>query len=828
MIDALARDLRYALRALARSPGFTATAVLTLAMGIGAATAGFSLLNWLLFRPVPGVRDGSSLAEVWFGVHHADGGVQVSSVSYEQHAAILRGVPALSGLAGRQRYTVSLGGGDALPRRAKVELVMASYFDVLGVRPQLGRVFASDDDAPPDGARVAVISDGLWRDLFGGRADVLGQTLRVNALAFTVIGVTPRGFRGTERLGDTDLWLPGRTYADIVHWPPAVRARFGTGGSPGYYEFVGRLRPGSDFVQADAELRVAVRQVAQRSAEWTEKFEDVTAKVFPGIGLFALGRDHAVRPLWLVMGIVTLVLVIACANVANLLLLRAAARRGETAVRIALGASRARLARSHLAESLVLAALGAAGGIVLALWLNGLFEGTQVQRAEIRDVGLDWRVAAFAVLAALLAAGFVALAPALSAGRTDVSATLKHSAATQVARAPLRGGLAVLQLSASLTLVVGALLLARTLAGLAQVPLGFEPTGVVAFYIQPRDVGYDSVRVRAYYRELLTRVEGRPGLEQATLAARVPFAGISHFERVGVPGSGSSSRVEVRSNAVGPGYFRALGISLLSGRDFARADALPDSASALPPTVLSMGLARRLFGAVDPVGKLVEIPRYRAPSLRMQVIGVASDSRWDDLEGDVPLLMYAPLGYDGRVDFAALLVRSRLPTAAVTAAAADAARSLDANLPLSEPMPIVTGIARQLSERRLLLRLLGVLAGVTVLLAAVGLYGIVSYGVTLRTREFGIRMALGAEHRRILRTAIRGGFRLVAVGLILGLAGAAALTRLVRAWLYGVSPLDPTSLVAAAAILALAALLASWLPARRATRVDPMVALRYE
>jgi putative ABC transport system permease protein len=290
-----------------------------------------------------------------------------------------------------------------------------------------------------------------------------------------------------------------------------------------------------------------------------------------------------------------------------------------------------------------------------------------------------------------------------------------------------------------------------------------------------------------------------------------------------VPGSDSSSRVEVRSNAVGPGYFRALGISLSSGRDFARADALPDSASALPPTVLSMGLARRLFGAVDPVGKLVEIPRYRAPSLRMQVIGVASDSRCD-----VPLLMYAPLGYDGRVDFAALLVRSRLPTAAVTAAAADAARSLDANLPLSEPMPIVTGIARQLSERRLLLRLLGVLAGVTVVLAAVGLYGIVSYGVTLRTREFGIRMALGAEHRRILRTAIRGGFRLVAVGLLLGLAGAAALTRLVRAWLYGVSPLDPTSLVAAAAILALAALLASWLPASRATKVDPMVALRYE
>lgn len=784
-MDILAQDLRYAIRGLLRSPGFTAAAVLTLALGIGAATAGFSLLNWLLLRPVPGVRGGASLAEVWFGVHRADGGVRVSFVSYDQHAAIVRGVPALSGLAGRQRLSVSLGAAAAAPRLVAVEFVMPSYFEVLGVLPQLGRGLVLDDDASPDGVRVAVISDRLWRGWFGRRPDVLGRLVRVNALSFTVIGVAPPGFHGTERLGDADLWLPGRTYADVSHLPPASKAQSAAAGGPGYYEFVARLRPGSDFAQADAQLQAAVRRAAQLSPQWTEKFEGVTARVFPGVGLFALGRDQVVRPLRLVMGIVgivVLVLVIACANVANLLLVRGAGRRGATAVRIALGASPLRLARLHLAESLVLSALGAAAGIVLALWLTGLFEGTQLQQiGEIRDVGLDWRVAAFAVAAALTAAGLVALAPAFGAAGTHVSATLKDSAATQVARAPLRGGLAVLQLSASLTLVVGALLFGRTLGNLTAVELGFEPTGVVSFNVEPSSVGYDSARARAYYRELLARVEAVPGVEHATLAENVPFVCCSQILRVGRAGAESATQVEVLANAVGPGYFEVLGIPLLLGRGFVRSETLPDSAPEFPPTVLSLGLARRLFGAADPLGKFVELPQYRAPSLRLQVIGVAGDSRWDDLEREVPLFMYLPQGYQGPVDRAALLVRSRAPVADLSAAITRAARSLDANLPLSEPTPILVGISRQLSPRRLLLKLLGALAAVTVLLAGVGLYGLVSYGVTLRTREFGIRLALGAERRGILATAMRGGLRLAVVGVVLGLAGAAALTRLVRA-----------------------------------------------
>ncbi|MGH7528286.1 MAG: ABC transporter permease [Gemmatimonadales bacterium] len=304
---------------------------------------------------------------------------------------------------------------------------MPSYFEVLGVLPQLGRGLVGDDDASADGVRVVVISDRLWGDWFGRRPDVLGQLVRVNALSFTVIGVAPRRFHGTERLGDADLWLPGRTYADVSHVPPALKAKFAAAGGPDYHEFVARLRPGSDFAQADAQLQAAVRRAAQLSPEWTRKFEDVTARVFPDIGLFALGRDQVVRPLRLVMGIVVLVLVIACADVTNLLLVRGAGRRGATAVRIALGASPLRLARLHLAESLVL------------------------------------------------------------------------------------------------------------------------------------------------------------------------------------------------------------------GRDFVRSEALPDSAPEFPPTVLSLGLARRLFGPADPLGKFVELPQYRAPSLRLQVIGVAGDSRWSDLEREVPL-----------------------------------------------------------------------------------------------------------------------------------------------------------------------------------------------
>jgi predicted permease len=825
-MDTLLHDIRYALRSLARTPGFTAVAVLTLTLGIGAATAGFSLFNWVLLRPVPGVQDGARLADVWFGQHRKDGSVGVSGISYEQQNAMLTGVPALAGMVGRQGYTMSFLVGDAVPSRLSGEFVSASYFDLLGVRPFLGRGFSAEDDLFPNGARAVVISHRVWREWFGSRADVLGQTVRINAIPFSVIGVAPRGFQGPERLGDVDLWLPGRNYADVARLPAAARERWSGSGSGGYYQFVIRLAPGATFAQAEQQLQVALQQIAPADSQAREDFSKVSAKVYPGIGLFALGRDLVVRPLRLVMGIVALVLIIACANVANLLLLRGAGRRGETAVRIALGASRRRIIQQHTAEAVVLATSGAGAGVLLAVWLTALFRGTQLARLEVRDVGVDWRVAAFAVAVALVTALLVAVAPALAAQRTDVSAGLKNSA-TQATRAPLRGGLVVLQVAVSLTLVVGALLLARTFEQLARVPLGMDPAGVLAFAVQPRDVGYDGARTRTYYREVVSSIDALPGVDRATIAQNVPFVCCTHSLRVGLPGGEPNARVGANANTIGAGYFETLGIPILVGRDFTRAEVLTDSAIASPPALLSEGLARRLFDTENPVGKILELPRYQGPSMRLQVVGVAGDSRWNSLEREVPLMLYLPLGYDGIVDRAQLLVRTTGSTD-VGATVARAARALDANLPLGDPKSVPTAISRNQSPRRLLLRLLGVLSIVTVVLAAVGLYGLVSHGVALRTREFGIRMALGAAEHRILMTVVRGGLRLAVVGIVLGGFGAVALTRLLRAYLFGVSPFDPVSLIVAAVALAMAALLACWIPARRASRVDPMVALRSE
>ena len=819
-------DLRYALRTLAKSPGFTTLVVLTLAVGIGAATTGFSLLNWVALRPVPGVRDARNLGLVWFGKQDSTG-FAPGSIDYDLSATILQGVPAVTALVGRQATAVSIAPQDGLARRVTAEFVMNNYFTTLGAQPQLGRVFVPEDDRSPGGSPVIVIGDRVWREAFGGRPDVVGQVLRVNNLAFTVIGVAPPGFHGTDRLGDADVWLPGRTLLDVEHFPPRFRRA-----AQSYYEFLLRLRPGASFAEAAVQLQAVMSHLASLDPQRADQIRASAAKVYPGIGLPPLGRESVGRVTTLILGIVALVLLVTCANVANLLLVRGAERQVDVSVRVALGASGRDVARSYLIESAILGASGAGGGLLASLWLHDLFAGVRLSGLwrPLSSVSFDWRVLGFAILAGLAAATLSGISPVLLTSRTDISAVLKDAARSQAPRAAwLRSGLACFQVAVSVALVAGALLFARTLQNLARVELGFEPAGVATFDVGPRSAGYTPTRTRAYLQSLTQRISALPGVEHVALATLAPFSGVSFGGRIRRDGAGSDdSSIPIRTNQVSPGYFAALRIPLVRGPGFPGGPAVADSATTRGQVVLSRALARRLFGDSDALGRFVQFTDNVHGKRRYEVVAVARDSRWTGVGTEEEPFVYELLGQTEPVDQTVVLVRSSVPTSAVARAVAEVARGLDGTLTVQDDGPLSDAVARSLSERSLLLKLVGLLSVLTLVLSGVGVYGLVSYTVARRTREFGIRMALGAGGAAVVRSAVRPALGFACVGIAGGIAGATVLARLIAKWLYGVSPLDGAAFLGAVALLAATTVLACWLPARRATKVDPMVALRDE
>lgn len=822
-MDALMQDIRYALRTLSRSPAFTASAVLTLALGIGAATAGFTLLDWVALRPVPGIREPSRAGFVEFAAQD-EHGYRPNWLTVSQRDLVLRSSPAVSGLAGREGpMAVNAAAEMSAAHRVSAEFVTSDYFTTLGVATPLGRGFVAEDDAPPLGNRVAVISDRLWRDLFAARSDVLGLPLRVNGLPCTVIGVTPPGFRGPNLFEPVDIWLPGAPEWDIRHLDPARRR------AESHYRFVLRLRPGASFDQAERQLRTAIRTLAV--VDTAHFSPQVSAQVLPGLGLDALhgakeGIDHELR---LIIGIAALVLLVACANVANLLLLRRAQRRSDAVVRLALGASRFRLVRYALTESVLIGVASGILGVLVALWVNGLFHRFRLLRyISMEGLRLDWRVIGFAAAAGLLAAILAALLPALVGSRADLVGDLKASGPTQAGGAPmLRTGLTVLQVAVSLTLVAGTYLFARTLQHYAQVPLGFDPAGVTVFQVDPKAQGYTPQQARNYLQALRARIAALPGVETAALASLTPFVGIFNIDAVRQSDAPSGTKpVGVASQEVSGDYFSALRIPLLRGSTFQPGELGPDSTHHVGKVILSAALARKVFGAADPVGRLVVLPFHRENGTA-EVVGVVGDVHWNERGGDVDPILYLPTA-GAMGDAVKYVVRSRLTTAALEHQTQLIGRSLDPAMPIESNGPLSDAVAAAISSQTVLFRLAGLLSAVALLLAAIGVYSLIAYGITTRVREFGVRMALGAGARDILRTAARPAVTIIALGVVCGVAGAMYLTRFIKASLYGVSPLDPAAFVTAAVLLGLAVLFASWIPARRAAKVDPMVALRYE
>ena len=814
-------DLRYAIRSLRRTPGYTIIAVLTLGLGIGANTTVFSWMEGLVLNPFPTVRDPSRLVSVKVVTTNGTSG----SLSYPAFAALRDRVRTVEGLSAHQFNQFGLqiraDAGPAEPVWGA--FASTEYFSMLGVRPVLGRAFLPSDSVI--GAQpVVVLSDALWRHRFGADPAVLGRSVRLNGHDATVIGVAPRNFAGSVAALQFELWVPLGT-ADLL-------GNFqGTLQSPHSWWLIGfgRLRPGVSLAQASAELELVGRQVAHDFPEFG--ITSATAEPFD-----AGGARRAVAPMFTaLLGVTALVLLIVCANLANLFLARASGRRRELAVRAAIGASRARLARQLLAECLVLAIPGALLGVAMSAWGRDVLAAiVPVSGSPVAlDTPLDLRVLAFAGVLTLGSVLLFGLAPALRASRLDLTSSLKNGApGSGSSRSRLRGGLVVSQIALSLVTVASAALLVRTVRALEHIDPGFRDAEYVL--LVGTDFGFagirDTARMRTMVDELVTRTSAIPGVTAVAAADYVPM-GLNRGNNWSVTVPGYTPRKDERMapgiTRVTPDYFDVMRLPLVRGRAFRASDR---AHGAMTSIVVNESFARRYLAGRDPIGATVALGIAKVPNA--VIVGVAHNVV--DALADVALM-------SGEAAPAFYLMYDADPASAVTlhlrtagdpmAVLADVRRTITVaapDLPLLIPQTMAEHASGAFALQRLGGWVLGALGGVALLLAALGLYGVTSYSVTQRTHEVGVRVALGANARQVLTVFLGEGFRLAAVGVVVGSVIALAAGRLLASQLYGVGPNDPATLGGTALVLSLVALAASYFPARRATRVSPIIALRSE
>jgi putative ABC transport system permease protein len=819
------QDVRFGARALLKSPWFTLAAVVSLGVGIGANTTIFSLANAALLRPLPRVREESRLVDV---SRTRPNGDRFAPVSYPDYLYFRERADVFEGLAAYSFAPLNLSsGGEA--ERVRGMLASANYFDVLGVRPARGRFFLPEEERA-GGAAVAVISYELWQRRFGG-GEVLGREVSVNGHPATIVGVAPEGFRAPFVYIATDVYLPVTAQAQAM----PGRGDLLADRAAGWLGVRGRLKEGVTLEQARAALSLLAARLGSEFAD-VERDQGADARA---IGHVPGEVRGAVVGFMLTLSVIVgLVLLVACANVAGMQLARAARRRREVAIRAALGATRWRITRQLLTESVLLFLAGGTLGVALAVWMNDLlmaFRPTGSLAVDFR-VDVDWRVLSFTLGVSLLTGVLFGLAPALSAARPDVVSSLKEFAPTGGGRSSrLRAAFVVGQIAVSLILLVAAALCVRSLRSAARINTGFDPEGV---YLATADLSlqnYDEARGREFFRRLKERAAALPGVESASLARSVQLSGLAFGERVRFEGREPAAGDEpptILSNAVDEDYLRTLRVPLLAGRDLRATD----DERAPRVALINETMAARYFGGTqDAIGKrftLLAAQALRGTGRRedtqVEVVGVVADGRYYTL-GEAPQpFIYLPFAqnYSGMMT---LHVRApRAEAGAVLAALRREAQGVDADVPLMGVMPLKEAVAFSLIPLRLAATVVGALGLFGLLLAALGVYGVVAYTVGARTREIGIRVALGAQGRDVLRLVMRQGVLLAFAGVCLGLAGSLALTRFLASLLYGVSATDPLTFASVALLLAGVALLACLVPARRATKVDPMVALRYE
>jgi len=821
MIADLWQDLSYGARMLLKAPGFTAVAVLSLALGVGANTAIFSLVDKVMIRKLP-VDEPERLVVV-----SATSSRGLSAAfTYPDFADYRDGNQVFEGLVCYTQRALTLNdGGQA--ERIQGLIVSGDYFTALRVQPAPGRGFLPEEDKTRGTHPVIVLSHRLWRRRFGADPALVGKRVNLNGYSFTVVGIAPPEFAGTIPGSAPDVYVPVMMQG-LVSPSWKFDPLFGPRSrNLMWLEVMGRLKPGVSREQATAAMNALGSQIAKANpnADGAPRFEPKFMLEDGSRGNTSLLRDLRF-PLQMLMVTVGLILLIACANVANLLLARAGARRKEIAVRLAVGAGRGRLIRQLLTESLLLAALGGGAGLALAASISGLvvsYTPPNTFSTLTLDNRLDWRVLGFTLGISLLTGLLFGLAPALSASRPDLISALKDESTrgATVRRLSLRNLLVMGQVALSLIVLVGAGLCVRSLQKLQAIDAGFDASKVLVMSADVSLSGYNNERGLRFYSELQERIRGLRGVESASLAAQLPLgAAISAMVKadgyIPQPGEDLSSDF----NIIGPDYFRTMKIPLLDGREFGESD----TTTAPQVVIINETAARRYWPNQNPLGRRLILGRAPDEEVR-EVVGVVKDSKYRQLTEQVRSTVYVPLAQDYRANMA-LHIRSTGEPEAMLAVARREAQAMDASLPLYNIKTLEEQRNSSLYTSRLAATLLAVFGLLALLLAALGLYGVMAYAVNRRTREIGIRLALGAQDRDVLRQMLGEGMTLVMIGVALGLAGALALTRLMKTLLFGVSATDPLTFSVIAGLLLVVALFACFIPARRATQVDPLAVLR--
>jgi predicted permease len=837
----MTQDFRHAVRVLAATPGFTAVAVLSMALGIGANTAIFSLLNGLLMSTLP-VRHPHELVLLTdpgsSGVLAGSQDGERSLITYaefrqlqEQNTTFAALMASASAL---QRVEPRVAGGRN-PEEVALRLVSTSYFATLGVPAVLGRTFDASHEPAAGAAPHAVISHEYWQRRFGGRPDVLGRTIALRGGVLSIIGVAPHSFLG-ETIGERpDAWVPLAMQATVLPGRDWLHDRPGNVEKVMWLHAFGRLRPGVSRERAQADANVIFKQgldtyygsiadMATRKA-----FLDQRLDLRPAATGASSLRGSFAEPLYVLLGAAGLVLLIACSNLGNLLLVRTTARQREMSVRLALGASRGRVIRQLLTESLCLAVAGGVAGLALAQLLRAGLLALASDRAIALPAAFDTRTLAFAFLLTLAAGVMLGLLPAVRVTKTEATAGLRQEGRGIAGSAAwLRVGKLVVagQLALALPLLVGSGLLVRTLVNLQRVDLGYPRDGVVTVRVDAQAAGYDPARQMAAFEALLTRIRAVAGVGAATYSNNGLFGGSDNGDQISVEGYTPTGRGDTgsRYDAVGPTYFSTLGIPILVGREIAE----QDRAGARPVCVVNETFAKRFFSGRNPIGLHVT-QQYAEERHTYEVVGVVRDSRQNSLRGEIEHRFYTPVAQPAAsINAVTFIVRPRGDEAAVLEDVRRIVQQAEPDMPMSRAMALDDAVNVRIAQDRLLAQLSVAFGAVALLLAAIGLYGVLSYGVVRRTNEIGIRKALGARDGTLVGMILRETGWLLLVGLVAGAAVSAGAVRLLTTRLYGLSPADPLTLTGAVVGLACVAALAAWLPASRAARVDPLVALRHE
>src|ERR1051325_1022239 len=805
-METLFKDLRYAIRMLIRKPGFTLVAVLTLALGIGANTAIFSVVNGVLLRPLP-FQDPNRIATFWQS--NPRGGVQREDVSPANFLDWRERSRSCTEMAAALPSGFSLTGGEE-PEALRAWQVTTGFFEILGINALYGRTFAREEFQPGND-RVVVIGHGLWQRRFGADPKLVGQKLILNGQPYTVVGVMPPGFEfGPER----EIWSP---------WVVVESDRQIRGSA--YIKVIGRLKPGVTIEQAQQEIKTIAAALAH---EYPQTNSEVSATAVP---LPEQLVGHVRPALLMLLCAVGLMLLIACANVANLLLARASTRRREFAIRAALGARRGGLIMQLLTESMLLAALGGMGGIWLASWgVDAIIALSPGNLPRINQVGIDGRVLLFALGVSAFTALIFGLAPALQFSRTDLQEFLKEggrSASAGMARHSLRHLLVVSEVAIAVMLLVGAGLLVRSFVRLLQVDPGFTTSKALTLEVHVWGRARTAEQRAAFFEQSLDRIAALPGVEAAGAVSALPF----HTNPIDIK---SEFSIEGRA-APAPGqepiayatvatfdYFRTMGIPLRRGRLFTRFD----NKEAAPVVLIGETMAQRFWPGEDPVGKKISL-RFMGQQTTREIVGVIGDVRHTGLDSDPRPELFLPHLQEpyGSMTY---VVRTSVDPQALLPAVKKEIWTVNKSQPFSSIATMEQLVSRSLAERRFSLLFLTTFAAIALALAGVGIYGLISFNTSQRTHEIGVRMALGADRRDIFKLVVGQGMALTLAGVALGLAAAFALTRYLSSLLYGVSATDPLTFAGVAALLTLVALAACYIPARRAMKVDPMEALRYE